>query len=718
MNTTTLKFFFSLLCLAISVSLVANTGNNFLNKGNTQYLKGNLDDALKLYSKADNSCITEKDKIENNKALVFAQKGKLKLAIDRLTTALEQNPNNANANYNRGLIHIQTNNYKQAIEDLENAKFLGIENGKDLVYNLSLSYYLNGQLDEAQVKLDETLDQDAKTSYLRGMIAYQRKDFAGAASAFNNSLRQGNHPEVRYANALANYYAGNSNQGLVLLDKLKGEKLLHDKVQMVYAHLALESHDISKAKAAYQSIIKSDKRNAQAHAGLGQIALLESDNQLAEKYFKQALKIQAGNETALEGLAQIEFLNGKYEKSVETFDKLLLHNPNNQRALYGKALSAMHRPDPYTCLDALAKINKKILSPKQIEKVVLLEARALGICNKKQEAIALLNKYRSLAQDKKQIKILLAYYNLRMFRYATAVNHVGISKFDNYLPYLIAGHASLHRGQFSTAYRYYRKAYKLDNKDPDVLMGAAMCMMELDMRDEALRVIDSLEARFPENYYVFNAKGIVYKDLGLYQNKRGNKQQADRSLETAERAFARAKELRPPMASSFDNNIGLTYFYRNNFNQAKALFDGSNRLASKNNRALLDVSIGDYPSAIRRLDSLHRDFIRMNDLPNNKVKNNLDLANKKARMANNYKFITYYFLHQDPPAIDQLNPFGSTPKHIDLSSDLKPELNYILEYSEAECEEEKKDRKKKKKSKPKLKFLKKKKSTKCPTFKT
>jgi len=438
----------------------------------------------------------------------------------------------------------------------------------------------------------------------------------------------------------------------------------------------------------------------------------------AEEYFRRALKKQANNETALEGLAQIEFHNGTYEKSVESFDKVLALNPNNQRALYGKALSAMHRPDPYTCLDALKKINKKDLSPEQIEKVVLLEARALGICNKKEEAIKLLNKYRSLAPDKKKIKTLLAYYNLRMFRYASAISNVGISKYDDYLPYLIAGHASLHRGQHSSAYRFYRKAYKLESKNPDVLMGAAICMLELDMQDQATKVIDSLEVLFPDNYYVFNSKGIIYKDLGLQYSKQGKRQAAKQAMAIAERAFTRAKELRPPMASSFDNNIGLTHFYRNNMTRAKAYFDGSNRLASKNNRALIDITEGNYTNAIHKLDSLHRDFLRKNDLPNNKVKKNLALANKRAPMANNYKFITYYFLHQDTPPIDQVNPFKSDLKNIDLSLDLAPDIDYILEYSEAECEEkEKKVRKKKKKSRPKLKFLKKKKSTKCPTFK-
>ena len=712
----TISFIFLLLS---SLSLSANKGDNFLNKGNTQYLKGNLDDAMKLYSKADHSCIEEKDKIENNKALVYAQRGKLNLAIERLTNALALNPNNGIVYFNRGIINLQNNDYKPAIDDLKNAQFLGSGNDDAISYNLALSYFLDDQIDAAQEHLLVNASNDAKFNYLKGLIAYQKKDFDQAATAFKSAIASDNHPDIKLAYALSQYYGGNTFESLASLEKLKKEKSLTNKVNLLYAQFALEDQQPKQAKAAFEEIIKTDRNNAAANASLGNIALSASNIQEAKKYFNQAIAIQSNHKAALEGLATVEFLEGLYEKSVKTFDKLLLLDPTHQKALYGKALSAMHRPDPYTCLDALKQINKNNLTPEQIEKVVLLEARALGICNKKEEAIKLLKKYRSLALDKNKIKTLLAFYNLRMFRYSSAVSNIGIGKFTDYLPYLIAGHASLHRGQYSTAYRYYRKAYKLDNKNPDVLMGAAMCMIELDMPDQALRVIDSLEASHPENYYVYNAKGIVYKNLGLQYDKKGNKLKANKNLEISEHAFRRAKELRPIMSASFDNNIGLTHFYRDELDQARTLFDGSKRLASKNNRALMDISSGDYTAGAKRLDSLHKDFVRMNNRPNNKVKSNLELANKRAPMNNNYKFITYYFLHQDEPLIDQNNPFDSPLETIDLSHDLQAEVEYILEYSEAECPEtEKKERKKKKKSKPKLKFLKKKKSTDCPTFKT
>lgn len=715
-------FFLLLFCLGIHNVCEAGKGDNFLNRGNTQYLKGKLDDAMKLYAKAGNSCIEEKDKIENNKALVYAQRGKHQVAIEKLTEAIEYNPNSVYAHYNRGIIHLQIGEYPNAIQDLNDAKFLSTEEILELDYNLALSYYLNEQADLASQILDtaggSATSSSGQEDYLRGLIAYQNRNFDKAIVAFDQSIIANDNPSVRYAKALANYYAGNTEAGLNSLEKLRKEKSIADNIQTIYAHLALENKDTERAKEAFESIINKDKKNAIANAGLGNLALKDEQLKIAEDYFKTALSGNAKNETALLGLAEIAFVQEEYESSVETYDKALAINPDNQRALFGKALSAMHRPDPYTCLDALEKINKDNLTAEQIEKVVLLEARALGICNKKEEAVKLLNKYRRYALDKNKIKTLLAYFNLRMFRYGTATSNIGISKFDDYLPYLIAGHASLHQGKYSSAYRYYRKAYKIDNKNPDVLMGAALCMMETDMRDQAVKVIDSLEVMFPDNYYVFNSKGIIYKDLGLHYKRKGQTQKAKNLLETAAVAFNRAKAIRPPLGSSFDNNLGLTYLHRDEYTKAIKLFEGSSRLASKNNRALIDITKGNYPAAIRKLDSLHRDFIRKNDVPNTRVKKNLKLANQKARMDNNYKFITYYFLHQDIPTLDRENPFEADTSILDLSPTLEPKLDYILEYSDEECIEEKKERKKKKRSKIKLKVLKKKKSIKCPTFKT
>ena len=713
-------FFLILFCLCIHNICEAGKGDNFLNRGNTEYLKGKLDDAMKLYTKAGNSCIEEKDKIENNKALVYAQKGKHQIAIEKLTEAIEYNPNSVYAHYNRGIIHLQIGEYPDAIQDLNDAKFLSTEEILELDYNLALAYYLNDQSELASqiLSTDSNVANTSQADYLKGLIAYQNRDFDLARSAFNMSISVENNPSVQYAHALATYYAGDTEAGLNSLEKLKKEKSLANDIQTIYAHLALENNDADRAKKAYESILDKDKNNAMANAALGKLALQDEQVNTAVDYFQRVLSSSAKNETALLGMAEIEFIREEYESSVETYDKALAINPDNQKALFGKALSAMHRPDPYTCLDALDKISKDKLTAEQIEKVVLLEARALGICNKKEQAVKLLNKYRRYALDKNKIKTLLAYFNLRMFRYSTAASHIGITKFDDYLPYLIAGHALLHQGKFSSAYRYYRKAYAIDNKNPDVLMGAALCMKEMDMRDQAVKVIDSLEVMFPDNYCVFNSKGIIYKDLGLYYKRKGQTQKAKKLLEASADAFNRAKTIRPPLGSSFDNNLGLTYLHRDNYAKAIDLFEGSNRLASKNNRALIDVAQGNYSTAIRKLDSLQKDFIRKNDVPNTRVKKNLELAKQKAKMDKNYKFITYYFMYQDIPSLDRGNPFEASTEIIDLSPTLAPQVEYILEYSDEECIEEKKERKKKKRPKIKLKVLKKKKSIKCPTFKT
>jgi len=675
---------------------------------------------MKLYSRAEQSCIDVTDKIENNKALVFAKKGQYGLAIERLTEAIGHNPNNGNAYYNRGITYLLTDDYPSAVADLEKAQFLGTDTDQNINYNIAIAYYLSGDIEKAQLYLDtdSTMEVDNRIPYLRGLILYNKREFASAVTAFREAYRSEENAHIRYAEGLAEYYSGNHELGLSILDGLKDNEKFESNYNALLANLAFEASDMSTAKAAYRHAIKKNKRDATAWAGLGNVAMNEDDLNQAAVNYNNALKYDSKNISALNGSARIQFLEGQHKLAMETYDKALRLAPSDYKAIYGKALAAMNIPDPFTCLDELAKIKKDDLAPDQVEKLVLLEASALGICNKKEKAVKLLSKYRRFALDKYKLKTMLAYYYLRMFQYGKAVSSISISKYKNHLPYLIAGHASLHRGQHSSAYRYYRKAYKIDPKNPNVLMGAALSMMEINMEKEAKRVIDSLEVLYPDNYYVFNSKGIIYKDLGLDYEKNKQNQKAKIHYDIAAKAFEKAIQIRPNLKTSFDNNLGLTHFYRKDHTTANKLFNGSKRLASINNRALLDISKGNYERGITTLDSLNNDFIRKNKVANSRVKSNLALARKRAPMNNNYKFITYYFLHQSKPEISDVNPFTTNSSVIELPIDLKPDTNYILEYADIECEEIKRERKKKKRPKIKLKFLKKKKSNKCPTFKT
>jgi len=706
--------------MVISTLGTANKGPNFLNLGNAAYLKGDLEDAMKLYTQAGKSCINEEDKIHNNKALVLIKKGKYNLAKERLTEALDYNPNNGNAYYNRGIVNLITETYLQAASDLEKAQFLGVITTQNIDYQIALAYYLARDVEKAKRSLNNAIEspQDGRVSYLKGLISYASRDFATAASFFLLASEADNDPNVKYATGLAQYYGGNTKQGLNTLKELKGNKKFSSGYDLLVANLAFEAGDLKTARETYENAVKKNDKNAAAWTGLGGIALKMNDHQNASIYLEKAIKYDRHNISALNGLAHLAFVADEPKKAIITYDKVLSISPTNHKALYGKALAAMSIPDPYTCLEELAKIKKQNLNAEQVEKVVILEASALGICNKKEQAVKLLKKYRGLAKDKLKIKTMLGYYYLRMFQYGNAISNISLGQYSEALPYLIAGHASLHRGEYSGAYRYYRKAFKINPKDPDVLMGAALSMMEINMKPEALRVIDSLEVRFPKNYYVYNSKGIIYKDLALSYEKNNQGDKAKSYFDISAQAFEKAIQLRPSLKSSFDNNLGLVYFYQKDLTKAKKILNGSNRLASINNRALIDISEGNHERGIVTLDSLHKDFIRKNKVANNRVKNNLALARKRTPMNNNYKFITYYFLHQEKPPISITNPFQSTNSIIDLSIDIKPEADYILEYSDIECEDANKDRKKKKKSKTKLKFFKKKDKSKCPSFKT
>jgi len=94
---------------------------NYINLGNKAFLKGKLSEALKLYSKAGKAC-EETDKVYNNKGVVFASQGKHKIAIAKLTKALEYNPDNEIVLYNRATQYLMAEQYDLAIEDFESSQ--------------------------------------------------------------------------------------------------------------------------------------------------------------------------------------------------------------------------------------------------------------------------------------------------------------------------------------------------------------------------------------------------------------------------------------------------------------------------------------------------------------------------------------------------------------------------------------------------------------------
>ena len=75
--------------------------------------------------------------------------GRYEESVDKFTLAIEENPYYAKAYYERGLSYYELGDLQTAINEMEEARYQGMEDDVSLNWNLGWTYYLAGQYDKA-----------------------------------------------------------------------------------------------------------------------------------------------------------------------------------------------------------------------------------------------------------------------------------------------------------------------------------------------------------------------------------------------------------------------------------------------------------------------------------------------------------------------------------------------------------------------------------------
>jgi tetratricopeptide (TPR) repeat protein len=119
-------------------------------------------------------------------AILAYEERRYEEAIGLLTEALQIDPNNVEALYYTGLVHIATKDYVRAVEALESA---GSKSPTDLAikFQLGVAYFLLEQYDKAEPLLTEVFKaqpQKENVGYYVGFMRYRNKDYQGALAAF------------------------------------------------------------------------------------------------------------------------------------------------------------------------------------------------------------------------------------------------------------------------------------------------------------------------------------------------------------------------------------------------------------------------------------------------------------------------------------------------------------------------------------------------------
>lgn len=688
--------------------------DNYITEGNKAFHKGDLKKALVFYSRAKNAC-EEKDKALNNQAVVYAQYKRYSLGIDRLNEAVEFNPQNETVYFNRAVQHLAAGNLDASIDDFEEAEGLGFTNSPNLPFYKAVAHFKKGDYEQVHPLYEEEQRSDHhEFLYLNGLAYYNQQKYTEAETYFTLASEKSDIVHYKYGRALASHFNGNTDGTLDMLSEDYDGSEEGAQIYNTIGNLAIESGNLEEAQLAFEKVLQRMPSNADALAGMGTIAFMLDEAEDAVAFFERTLVQDAKNVQALNGLGNLALEFQKFDKAISFYDRILQFSPSDESALFGIALAHMSKVDPFQCLDHVRKINKKSLSGNALDQVIFLEAYAMSRKNEMDKAVDLLTAYQFKITDKKTLRTQLAYYYLKLGQLHKVTPTIGSMEYNSYYPYLLAGNASLQTKQYVEAYKFYRKAFLFNPNDVDVLNGMAMSMVYNNRRGAAVALIDSLNRTFPDNYYIKNSRGIIYKETGVHYINDGRKAKAHSYLEIAEEAFLDAKKTKPAQGLSLDNNRALALYYGDKFNEAIALLQTCPMLASKNNLALVDIGKHQYSSAHKQLKKLRDDYYNQHKKSITYLEHNIKLAARKATMNRNYKFITFYFLHQNRPPLMAENPFG-LEQSVALDLPNIPITDYVLEESELTCDIRKTEprsmNKNGKKAKSKKSY-----SGKCPSF--
>lgn len=132
------------------------------NMGLAHYLKGQLDTAIKEYTKAISRNNKDADAYYN-RALAYIDKGEYENAIRDLTITIRLDPDSVDAYCNRGGVNFRLGKFDEALADY-NAALKMSPNDADLYHNRALVYKAKGNAAQAKADLDREKSLRAASS--------------------------------------------------------------------------------------------------------------------------------------------------------------------------------------------------------------------------------------------------------------------------------------------------------------------------------------------------------------------------------------------------------------------------------------------------------------------------------------------------------------------------------------------------------------------------
>lgn len=447
-----------------------------------------------------------------SRAEIENSRGQKTQALADLDQAIEIDPTNSTARLERANMYIPLRNFNAALSDFNTVIATDPANAK--AYNDLGIFYANSlhKTDLALKNLLKAEALDPKTAayqYNLGVVKFEKSDFIGALSSFNESLRLGG-PPIMILTARAN----------------------------VYSQLG----DRSNALKDIHSVLAQNPKYAPAYDIEGLMDLRENDYAGALKMFHRASDINENSFIYLIHLARAYGALGDTQKAFATFKDSFALNSHSRQALTGmcEAKRILKKPE-----DAIPFCDQAIAldasyAPAYLERglahLALQEAKAtLDDLN---HALILGIRLSQLHLAKAVAHTASHHYRQAHEDYEAAVHLTPIAHSPN------IGFTPLrnHEDDFHSAISEVAALMVADQNNPDLLVVKGDSDANSRRFDEALTHYSRALDQSPSNPVILAARAAVYVSDHLYDAARtdmesalsANSQDASLHLQMAE----------------------------------------------------------------------------------------------------------------------------------------------------------------------------------------
>ncbi|MBS2015722.1 MAG: tetratricopeptide repeat protein [Deltaproteobacteria bacterium] len=160
---------------------------------------------------------------------------------------------------------------------------------------------------------------------------------------------------------------------------------------------AIKAGDWTGARAAFESAIKKNAKQADAHYYLGLVMDKTGDKAAAEKSYRTALELQPDLQEASENLTAILVESKKYDDAIAVARKALAKNAKNSEMALNLAIALSEKGDADGATKAFEDAVK--LAPNDVRFFVAYGHHLVAVAKKQPEGIAQLKKAQSVAGE-------------------------------------------------------------------------------------------------------------------------------------------------------------------------------------------------------------------------------------------------------------------------------------------------------------------------------